>query len=111
LRSNGFTVGTIDTSQINRVKAKLGIPRDLWACHTGQGGSYVFEGHVPASAIMRFLREKPPQSVGLSVPGMPSNSPGMEAAGQDPEEYSVILFGPGGQRTYARFKGAQELPA
>jgi len=109
LRRNGFTVGTIDTPQINRVKARLRIPNDLWACHTGEGAGYVFEGHVPAAAIIRFLGEKPAGAVGLSVPGMPSSSPGMEIEGLAPDEYSVILFGPGGQRTYARFRGAEEL--
>jgi len=110
LRKSGFPVETIDTAEINRVKGRLGIPNELWACHTGEGAGYVFEGHVPAPAMLRFLAEKPPQAAGLSVPGMPSNSPGMEVEGLDPEEYKVVLFGAGIQRTYARFKGAQELP-
>jgi hypothetical protein len=109
LRRHGFAVETVDTPHIDRIKARLSIPKDLWACHTGEGAGYVFEGHVPAPAIVRFLAEKPP-AAGLSVPGMPSGSPGMEAEGLHGDPYDVILFGPAGRRTYARFKGAEELP-
>jgi len=38
---------------------------------------YVIEGHVPAKDIMRLLKEKP-KAIGLSVPGMPIGSPGMD---------------------------------
>jgi hypothetical protein len=89
------------------VKARLGVPHDLAACHTAEVGGYVIEGHVPASAIRRLLSEKP-QAKGLAVPGMPTGSPGMEVPGSPPEEYAVILFGDT-RRTYARFKGATEL--
>ena len=43
------------------------------------------------------------------MPGMPAGSPGMEVDGAAPETYSVILFGPSGQRTFARFKGSAEI--
>jgi len=109
LKHNGFVVETVDAQDINRVKARLGVPSELWACHTAEAEGYIFEGHVPASALRRFLSERP-KALGLSVPGMPSGSPGMEVAGLHADDYSVILFGPEGQRTYARFKGAQELP-
>ena len=38
---------------------------------------YVIEGHVPALDVKRLLSEKP-DVLGLSVPGMPVGSPGME---------------------------------
>ena len=79
----------------------------LAACHTGEVGGYVIEGHVPAPAIKRLLAEKP-QATGLAVPGMPVGSPGMEVEGMEPDTYEVILFGPSGQRTFARYRGAQE---
>jgi hypothetical protein len=34
----------------------------------------------------------------------------MEIPGTPPDEYSVMLFGPSGQRPFARYRGAQELP-
>lgn len=110
LREHGFTVDVTDTPEINRVKGRLGIPKDLWACHTGQIAGYVIEGHVPAPTINRLLREKP-NAKGLSVPGMPAGSPGMEIEGSPAEEYKVILFGPAGQQTFARFRGVEELPS
>jgi hypothetical protein len=47
--------------------------------------------------------------IGLSVPGMPVGAPGMEVNGARPEEYPVVLFGPAGRRTWARFKGASQV--
>jgi hypothetical protein len=33
----------------------------------------------------------------------------MEVEGADPQDYEVVLFGPSGQRTFARFRGIQEV--
>jgi hypothetical protein len=51
----------------------------------------VIEGHVPAGAILRLLDERP-DAVGLALPGMPADSPGM---GGDPETWEsqpVVLI-------------------
>ena len=32
LEADGFSVAVVETSELNRVKAKLGVPRDLAAC-------------------------------------------------------------------------------
>ena len=108
LRQAGFVVEVRDVPDINRVKARLGVPSDLAACHTAQVSGYVIEGHVPASVLARFLDEKP-KAKGLAVRGMPVGSPGMEMENTPPDEYDVVLFGPT-RRVYARFKGAVELP-
>lgn len=100
LEKAGLTVKTVDTARLNAVKARLGVPDDLAACHTAEMAGYVIEGHVPAIAIKRLLAERP-AAVGLAVPGMPIGSPGME--GGTPEAYEVILFGPTARRTYMRF--------
>ena len=107
LRQAGFVVEVRDVPDVNRVKARLGVPSDLAACHTAEVSGYVIEGHVPAPALRRFLNEKP-SAKGLAVAGMPVGSPGMEVPDTAPEEYSVILFG-AQRRTYARFKGSLEL--
>ena len=107
LRQAGFPVAVVETAEINRVKTRLGVPKALAACHTGEVAGYVIEGHVPALAIRRLLAEKP-QATGLAVPGMPVGSPGMEVEGMEPDTYEVMLFGPSGQRTFARYRGAQE---
>ncbi|MBB5758543.1 hypothetical protein HNR00_003265 [Methylorubrum rhodinum] len=87
------------------MKVRLGVPRDLASCHTAQVDGYAIEGHVPAGAIKRLLAEKP-QGIGLVVPGMPAGSPGMEVDGMEPATYDVVLFGPEGRSTFARYRGA-----
>jgi len=100
LQQAGFDTKVLDTSDLETVKRRLGIPDDLAACHTAEVAGFVIEGHVPAAALKRFLAEKP-HARGLAVPGMPIGSPGME--GRKPEKYDVVLFGPEGRRTYMSF--------
>ena len=107
LRQAGFTVEVKDVPDVNRVKARLGVPSDLAACHTAEVSGYVIEGHVPAAALRRFLHDRP-NATGLAVAGMPVGSPGMEVPDTPPDTYDVILFGPN-RRTYARFRGAAEI--
>jgi hypothetical protein len=104
LQQAGFTVKTGETTNLDAVKRRLGVPADLVSCHTAQIGGYVLEGHVPAAALQRLLGEKP-NAIGLAVPGMPIGSPGMESG--KPEKYDVVLFGPDGRRTYMSFVGDQ----
>jgi hypothetical protein len=106
LQKNGFATKVIESSRLNAVRARLGVPDELAACHTAEIDGYVIEGHVPAGAVKRLLAEKP-AAIGLAVPGMPVGSPGME--GGEPETYDVVLFGPGLRRTYMRFKADQEV--
>ena len=108
IRAAGFDVEAVDTGDLAALKRRLGVPSQLSACHTAEIGGYVIEGHVPAAAIKRLLRERP-AAQGLAVPGMPVGSPGMEVAGAANEVYDVILFGAGRQQRFARFEGAREL--
>ena len=107
LQAAGFSIEVLESSEVNRLKIRLGVPEALASCHTAEIGGYVIEGHVPPAAIKRLLAEKP-DGKGLAVPGMPVGSPGMEVEGMEPDTYEVILFGPSGQRTYARYTGARE---
>jgi hypothetical protein len=106
LRKAGFAVTVVDSSDLPAIKTRLGVPADLASCHTAEVGGYVIEGHVPADAVAQLLREAP-RARGLAVPGMPVGSPGME--GGEPEEYEVMLFGDGGRRVFARYRGATAL--
>lgn len=105
LEANGFKTKVVDTAAIEKVKARLGVPQDLGACHTGEFEGYVLEGHVPAAAVKKLLAERP-KAIGLAVPGMPLGSPGM---GGDPEPYDVVLFGKAGRSIYGRFKGEAKI--
>ncbi len=95
LETVGFRVKTVATYDMESVKRRFAVPQRLTSCHTAKVGNYVIEGHVPPSAIRRLLREKPAVA-GLSVPGMPAGSPGMEVPGkQDP--YDVVTFDKAGK--------------
>lgn len=90
LRENGFKVREIATRDMALVKTEAGVPRALGSCHTAMVGGYVVEGHVPASDVRRLLADRP-RLVGISAPGMPLGSPGMEGA-YPAERYDVVGF-------------------
>ncbi|KPQ09332.1 MAG: putative metal-binding protein [Saliniramus fredricksonii] len=104
MREAGFAVETRATSQINRIKARLGVPPGLASCHTAEIAGYVVEGHVPAEAVTRLLRERP-DATGISVPGMPIGSPGMEVPGMEDDAYAVVLFEGSRSESFARYRG------
>ena len=89
LEDNGFSVQVKHRRDLTAVKQELGVKRELQGCHTGVVEGYVIEGHVPAADIQRLLTERP-NVRGLSVPGMPMGSPGMEGPRKSP--YKVLSF-------------------
>jgi hypothetical protein len=100
LREAGFEVEARDVRDLMSVKMDAGIPADLSSCHTALVDGYVVEGHVPAEVVRKLVAERP-QVAGISVPGMPIGSPGME--GPNPEPYTVEAFTADGSRSaYAR---------
>lgn len=99
LHSNGFTVRAHDTGN-NAARERAGVPVALGSCHTALVNGYVIEGHVPAQDIKRLLKQRP-KAIGLTVPGMPAGSPGMEGPRSEP--YNVLLIGQqGGTTVYSR---------
>jgi hypothetical protein len=103
LRANGFAVDIVERTDMDRIKAALGVPAALQSCHTAEIDGYVIEGHVPADAIRRLLTERP-QATGLAVAGMPSSAPGMDVPNAS-DIYEVTLFASSLQRRYARYLG------
>ena len=91
LQANGFAV-KVNNGGREAMRARLGIPKELASCHTALVGGYGVEGHVPAADIRRLLQERP-QAHGLTVPGMPVGSPGMDgpAYGGRRDPYDVLL--------------------
>ena len=89
--SAGFSaqVNFVNDEVLRSIKSQLTIPVDLSSCHTATIGSYFIEGHVPAEDIRRLLIETP-KAIGLSVPGMPIGSPGMEM-GSNKEPFETLL--------------------
>ncbi|MFB6229882.1 MAG: DUF411 domain-containing protein [Salinibacter sp.] len=90
MREQGFSVEVESRVNVQPVKKQVGVPSPLAACHTAVVDGYVVEGHVPAQDVKRLLRETP-EVRGLSVPGMPVGSPGMERGGRR-EPYEVLAF-------------------
>ena len=95
-------VETRNSVNMSAVKDANGVPETLRSCHTIIVEGYVIEGHVPADAIAKLLREKPTGVKGLAVAGMPVGSPGMEYQNQT-QPYQVIAFGDSGQRVFASY--------
>ena len=102
LRNNGFDPTSHDLPDLTATKDTLRVPSGLRSCHTAVIGRYVFEGHVPADLIAKFIAEKPTTFLGLAVAGMPAGSPGMEASGRK-DPYEVHAFTHEGKLTvYAK---------
>jgi hypothetical protein len=91
LRADGFVPKVHDEEDMDAVKDQLGVPKALRSCHTAVLGRYLIEGHVPASDL-RTLLARHPAVAGLAVPGMPSSTPGMAAAGAPIEGFEVLAF-------------------
>ena len=76
---NGLGTTAQDVADVALFKDRYGVPTEMRSCHTAvTTDGYVFEGHVPAKYMAQFLENPPSQTLGLSVPGMPVGSPGME---------------------------------
>lgn len=86
----GFNVEVHNESNLNDVKARLGVPAAKGSCHTAEIDGYLIEGHVPAEDIRRLLAERP-DARGLVVAGMPAGSPGMEVPDGHVDPYTVEL--------------------
>jgi hypothetical protein len=80
----------MDMGSLTRHKMKLGMQPQYASCHTATVEGYVIEGHVPVEDIVRLLDEKP-DAIGLSAPGMPVGSPGMDGGKTYREAYDVVL--------------------
>ncbi|UVV68381.1 DUF411 domain-containing protein [Brucella anthropi] len=108
MKAAGFNVTVKVEETMDTVKAKYGVGANLASCHTAVVDGYVIEGHVPASAVKRLLAERP-QATGLTAPGMPMGSPGMEMPGSKAETYDVLLFKGQMTKPFARYEGTQAL--
>jgi hypothetical protein len=76
MQESGFQVKQVNTRAMDVERQRFGVPPHLASCHTAKVGGYTVEGHVPASAVKKMLTEQPSVR-GLTIPGMPTNAPGM----------------------------------
>ncbi|HSR46179.1 MAG TPA: DUF411 domain-containing protein [Acidimicrobiia bacterium] len=77
-------------------KSEHGVPAGAASCHTALLDGYVIEGHVPAGAILQLLDERP-DAIGLALPGMPADSPGMGGDVDTWESQPVVLIQKNGE--------------
>jgi hypothetical protein len=91
LKAHAFVVSDIVTNDMDQVKERFGVSPELASCHTARIDGYFIEGHVPAKDIIRLLTEKPDVK-GLTVPGMPRGTPGMEM-GAVRDDFNVYAVG------------------
>lgn len=85
----GFSVEVEDRLDMVALKQQLGVPPNMFSCHTAVIEGKVVEGHVPASTVEKYLAGGSPGE-GLAVPGMPPGSPGMPSL--SPQPYDVFTF-------------------
>lgn len=103
LEEQGVTAEIERVADMSSVKHKLGVAPEHRSCHTAVSEEgYVFEGHIPVRYIRQFLADPPEGAIGLSVPGMPLGSPGMEMNGQFTPYEVLVLRKDGTAEVFAR---------
>ena len=109
MRDNGFNITPHNQSNLSAIKDKYGIHANLRSCHTSvTKDGFVFEGHIPAKFIQKFFEEKPEGAKGLTVPAMPTGTPGMEF-GDMLQPYKIYLLKVDGSvEIYAEVNSAKE---
>ena len=102
---NGLNANTQDHENLDEIKKMYDIKPQYRSCHTAVSkDGYVFEGHIPSKYITQFLSENHPNAIGLSVPGMPIGSPGMEVGDRFMPYDVLILFKDGSSNVFAEVR-------
>lgn len=99
LIDSGITVTVEPVASLAAIKKTHGVPKALQGCHTLLVDGYVVEGHVPVPAVKRLLSERPAIK-GISLPGMPAGSPGMDGEKSGP--FTVYEIDDGDTKVFAR---------
>ncbi len=109
MHSAGFSTQGNHPEQLTQLKLSKGIQLPYQSCQTAVSvDGYVFEGHVPAKFIKQFLANAPSNALGLSVPGMPVGSPGMEVGDKFMPYQVLLLKDDGTYEIYAQVNSAAD---
>lgn len=94
LERQGATVlvEVVDEKRLAEVKVEHGVAPEFQSCHTTIIDGYVVEGHVPIEAVAKLRAEKPAVR-GITLPGMPSGTPGMPGPKFGPFEVKDLSGG------------------
>lgn len=106
LRDSGFTVRVEETSDLESVRKRLGVPTELAACHNCRSCRLLRRrarprrGHTPTSgrAAERPRHRGPGYAARVARDGRGTSQP-----------YRGVLFGPEGQLPFMRFIGRQAI--
>lgn len=98
LQTHGASVEVTDDADRATFRAEHGVSDEAASCHTALLDGYTIEGHVPVEAIERLLADQP-DAVGLALPGMPVDSPGMGGDTASWNHQPVMLIGTDGDLT------------
>ena len=105
VEKNGFTAYGQDHQNLMKIKEQYNIQPQYRSCHTAvSSDGFIFEGHIPSKYIKQFLSEDHPEAIGLSVPGMPLGSPGMEVEDRFMPYDVLILFKDGTSKIYVEVR-------
>tara|TARA_B100000900_G_C20538246_1_gene699297 strand:- start:49 stop:522 length:474 start_codon:yes stop_codon:yes gene_type:complete len=105
MENDGFKIKIQDHQSLMKIKEMLKIEPKYRSCHTGVSSEgHFFEGHIPSKYVSQFLSENNPNAIGLSVPGMPLGSPGMEVENRFTPYDILIHFKDGTTKVYAEIR-------
>ncbi len=91
LKKHNFDVKDIKVTNMNPYKENMNVPPEAASCHTAIVDGVVIEGHVPAQDIKKVLADKGDVRL-LTVPQMPSGTPGMDMPGAPKQAFNVFAI-------------------
>ena len=103
IEANNFSSEASNVENLNAIKKEHGVDAKFQSCHTAVHSSgLIFEGHIPAEIISRFIESPYKDAIGLAVPGMPLGSPGMEYDNRFQPYQVFVIMKDGSSMTYAK---------
>ena len=97
-------IENISEPRMFNLKKSVGITFKLSSCHTAFVHNYVVEGHVPSGDVLLLLSQKP-DALGLTVPGMPAGSPGMEMGDHRDPFNTLLMLRDGNSEVFKNYRG------
>jgi len=106
MQQAGFKSETENISEPRMLdlKKRVGITSELSSCHTAFVNNYLVEGHVPSGDVLLLLSQNP-DALGLTVPGMPVGSPGMEMGNRRDPFDTLLMLRDGSSEIFKSHRG------
>lgn len=76
MEDNGFAVTRVDDGNFDKRSIAAGVPKEGLGCHLSEVDGYYISGLIPFEIIDRLTTDRP-DVIGITLPGMPQNAPGM----------------------------------